>query len=95
MPSLEKRLGENFEVFIGIHVGGPVAAGVMSILRPVFQMVGPVFDVALQIMESGLPGHIYISRTVFELVFTSGFSIQEKGDVDLRSGGSVFSYVLR
>jgi PAS domain-containing protein len=53
---LEKRLGnQRLEVSVGINFGGPVTAGIISLSRPEFQVMGPVLEIAYQILDNAMP----------------------------------------
>jgi PAS domain-containing protein len=88
------RIGRAFEIRVGVHTGGPIATGVMSLKRPAFQIIGPVLGVAAQLAEEGLAGEVYLSRATYELIFASGFRIRERGELVLRGGGTTMTYLV-
>ncbi|OHT13069.1 hypothetical protein TRFO_03499 [Tritrichomonas foetus] len=79
---------------IGIHTGGPIIAGVMSPARPNFIMIGPVMELSAQMNETSEIGHVHITRSVYELIFASGFRIIELGDTKLRDRTLATTYYV-
>jgi class 3 adenylate cyclase len=93
-PEIAKRAGREFEIRIGVHTGGPIATGVMSLKRPAFQIIGPVLGLAAQLADEGLAGEVYLSRATYELIFASGFRIRERGEMTIRGGGTTMTYLV-
>ncbi|OHT03994.1 hypothetical protein TRFO_28586 [Tritrichomonas foetus] len=89
-----KSTAPDYDLTIGIHSGGPVVAGIMSITRPSFQIIGPVTDCAQQLAINCMPGKVQVSRSVYELIFSSGFRVFDKGDTNIRGGNSVQTYII-
>jgi hypothetical protein len=94
VQTLANRIGCDFEIVIGIHTGGPVATGVMSAKRPTFQIIGPVMNCAAQMMETGLAGEVQLTRSTYELIFASGFRIRERGEIPVKGGGTMMTYLV-
>lgn len=94
VPELSKKLGVDIELTIGVHTGGPVIAGVMSLKRPNFQLIGPVMEYAAQMKATGVPGQVHITRAVYELIFSSGFKVTERGETKIRGGNTLTTYLV-
>jgi hypothetical protein len=71
-----------------------LATGVMSIARPTFQIIGPVMNVTTQMMETGPPGEVQLTRNTYELIFASGFRIRERGEFPLRDAATFTTYLV-
>lgn len=82
------------EVRVGIHSGGPVVAGAVSVNRPSFQILGPVGECAMKLLSACEPWKIAVSRSVYENIFTSGFRIFEKGEIKMRNGNDIQVYQI-
>ncbi|KAK8870456.1 hypothetical protein M9Y10_008338 [Tritrichomonas musculus] len=92
--SFMHNVNRSAEIRIGIHSGGPVMAGVLSVSKPSFQILGPVEECALKLISICEPWKIAISRAVYENIFSSGFRIFEKGEITLRNGNEVQVYLV-
>ena len=88
------KVGTQIHFQIGIHTGGPVVAGIMNLSKPAFQVIGSVNEIATQLRSKGMADKIHISRSVYELIFSNGFHIQERGEVELRRGNSMATYYV-
>jgi class 3 adenylate cyclase len=94
VPEIAKRAGRDFEIRIGVHTGGPIATGVMSLKKPAFQIIGPVLELAAQLADEGIAGEAYLWRATYELIFASGFRIRERGEMNVRGGGATMTYLV-
>lgn len=82
------------EIRIGIHSGGPVVAGAISVSRPSFQLLGPVGECAMRLLSVCEPWKVAVSRAVYENIFSSGFRIFEIGEVSMRNGNEIQAYQI-
>ncbi|OHT12932.1 hypothetical protein TRFO_17092 [Tritrichomonas foetus] len=94
VETISKDTGYNVEIVVGIHTGGPIVAGVMENLRPSLQIIGPVMEMATQMTVTGIEKHVQVTRSVYELVFSAGFHISERGDATIRGGEKVTTYLI-
>ena len=94
VPEFSRMLDCEIELIIGIDIGGPVVAGVISAEHPSFQVIGPVVDKAFQMMATGVASHIQVTRDVYSIIITSGFKIRERGEVEIRGGKTEFTYFV-
>ena len=92
--SLSQSISVEINTTIGIHTSGPVIAGVMCLSKPAFQIIGPVMESALQIAETGMANQVHVSRSVYELIYSSGFRVHEKGEMTLRGGSTIQTYLI-
>jgi class 3 adenylate cyclase len=51
-------------------------------------------NVAAQMMETGVPGEVQLTRNTYELIFASGFRVRERGDFPLRDAGTFMTYLV-
>ena len=94
VPDLAEATGAEVKVVIGLHVGGPIVAGIMSLSRPNFQIIGPIIDYAHEMMATGIEGQIHISRAVYELTYSLGFNVHERGEITMSGGQVVSTYTI-
>ena len=92
--NFDKKFQYELVARVGIHTGGPVIAGIMSASRPNFQIIGPVLEVASQIASQSLQNQIHITRSVYELIYSYGFRVHEKGETMTRSGNVISTYLI-
>jgi len=90
---LNKSLDLNLQIRVGVHIGGPVIAGVLGTEKPTFEILGPTISFAQQMEHHGIPMSVHISRSVYELIYGGSFSIQERGQISIK-GGNVLTYLV-
>lgn len=95
IPEFSEKYGAEIHLTFGVHTGGPVVAGVMSLSKPTFQIIGPISEMANQLKSKGVLDQICISRAVYELIFSAGFNVQERGDMTIRGGKVIPTYLVR
>ncbi|OHT16052.1 hypothetical protein TRFO_13561 [Tritrichomonas foetus] len=95
LPELEEKYHTEIHFIIGIHTGGPVVAGVMSLNKPSFQIIGSVLEMTAQMKAKGVEDQIQVTRAVYELIFSAGFHVQERGDIEIRGGKVVPTYLVK
>lgn len=91
---LSRKLGVDIDMTAGIHTGGPIIAGVMNIKRPNFQIIGTVMELAEQMKATGITGQVQITRSVYELIFSSGFKVAERGEIKIKGGNTLTTYLV-
>lgn len=91
---MSKKFGVEIEMTVGVHTGGPIVAGVMNIKRPSFQIIGSVMELAEQMKTTGIEGQVQITRSVYELIFSSGFKVTERGETKVRGDNSLTTYLV-
>ncbi|OHT14667.1 hypothetical protein TRFO_14834 [Tritrichomonas foetus] len=65
----------------GINTGGPISAGIVGKERPSFEVYGTGIYHALKMQETAQPMSVHITESVYNLIFSGGFSIRESDDV--------------
>jgi hypothetical protein len=87
-------VGFNVGFMIGLNTGGPLVAGVMNQKRPAFQLIGLADDLAEELLLTGVPMQMHVTRSVYELVYAHNFRVTERGDVKIRDGKTLRTYVI-
>ena len=77
LPVISKECNTEVNLTIGVHTGGPIVAGVMSIDLPSFVVLGNVRKYSQEMKASGDKNSIHMTRSVYELIFSAGFNIVE------------------
>jgi len=87
-------LGFQFSLTIGVHSGGPITAGIMNIKHPQLQIIGEVFDLCNQMKATAPIGSIQITRRVYELIYTQGFNVIERGEINISKSRKIDTYQI-
>ncbi|OHT17637.1 hypothetical protein TRFO_00909 [Tritrichomonas foetus] len=93
-PQIEEKMKRRVSMTIGLNSGGPVVAGLLSINRPSFQLIGNVLKTSLFLVTSGMPGQVHISRNAYELIYAYNFNVIERGDIELVNGETLRTYFV-
>ena len=94
VPAIEAQTGQKIEVVIGLNTGGPLVAGVVSLNRPFFQLIGPAIELADQMKLTGVPNKLHITRSVYELIYAYNFQVSDRGDVHIGSNRTLHTYLV-
>ena len=94
LPSIQEKTGQKIELVIGLNTGGPLVAGVVSLNRPFFQLIGPASELADQMKETGVPNKLHITRSVYELIYAYNFKVSDRGDVHISNGRTLHTYLV-
>jgi PAS domain-containing protein len=93
--AISARLGFEVDFVMGLHTGGPLVAGIVSNERPWFQLIGAPMETTEDIIVDRAKGHAYVTRAVYELIYSHGFRVTESENRTLRSGKGLQTYVVR
>jgi PAS domain-containing protein/class 3 adenylate cyclase len=88
------EIGFHVDFRMGLNTGGPLVAGVMNQHRPAFQLIGPAADISEALMRTGDLNQVHFTRSVYELIYSHNFKVTERGDVKLRGGRTLRTYVI-
>jgi class 3 adenylate cyclase len=94
IESIEAVAGGGVEILVGLNTGGPLAAGVIGVDLPTFQIVGAPYEIAEQLMIFGVPMQIHITRSVYELIYAHRFRVTDRGEVKVEDGRTLATYVI-
>jgi class 3 adenylate cyclase len=94
IETIAAKAGEPLELTMGLNTGGPLAAGVVGLNRPAFQLIGPPFEIAEQLMLFGIPMQLQITRSVYELIYAHNFRVTERGEIKVQFDRMLATYVI-
>jgi class 3 adenylate cyclase len=86
-------INDNLRMRIGVNTGGPIVAGVLGTGKPTFEIIGPAINMAHEMESHGVPMKVHISRSTYELIYGGGFSVKERGEVEVK-GMTVVTYLV-
>ncbi|OHS96882.1 hypothetical protein TRFO_01967 [Tritrichomonas foetus] len=89
-----QNTGSTVEITAGMHTGGPTVIGIMENQRPSLQIIGPVMEMATQMTLTGLSKQLQVTRAVYEIIFSAGFHIVERGDTLIRGEQYATTYLV-
>jgi adenylate cyclase len=78
---------------IGIHTG-PVVAGVIGSRKFSYDLWGDTVNVASRLESQGVPGALQLSESTW-LRIRDEFDAESRGQVDLKSGGRITTFLIR
>lgn len=93
IKDLDRELGEELQIRVGVNSGGPIVAGVLGIGKPTFEILGPAINMAQQMEHHGIPMNVHISRSVYELIYGDIFMAKERGTIEVKNG-RVITYLV-
>ncbi|KAL1491228.1 hypothetical protein ABEB36_011857 [Hypothenemus hampei] len=82
-----------FRIRIGINVG-PVVAGVIGTRKPQYDIWGNAVNVASRMDSTGLCDKIQVTKEVYQILNTKGYSLSCRGTIDVKGKGSMETYFL-
>jgi PAS domain S-box-containing protein len=95
LEEVNSQLDANLAVRIGVNTDGPLTAGLLGKDKPVFDIIGDPINVASRLQSTCIAGTIQISQSSYDLVARMGFSIEKRGEIDLKGKGKKMVYVVR
>ncbi|OHT10345.1 hypothetical protein TRFO_20489 [Tritrichomonas foetus] len=91
---IAEAIGHEVSFTIGLNTGGPLVAGVISVSKPNFHLIGPTVELAQRMKSTGIKNQIHVTRAVYELVYAYNFHVTERGDIDIGGGRTLRTYVI-
>lgn len=89
----QKTTGAHLEMRIGIH-SGPLVAGVVGSRKFAYDIWGDTVNIAARMEQSGEPGNINVSETVYQLV-KHLYQFEFRGEVEAKNKGKMKMYFVR
>ena len=88
------RLGDGgrLELRIGCHCGAAVA-GVIGTKKFAYDLWGDMVNTASRMESHGLPGHIQVTRPMYERL-KHDFEFEERGEISVKGKGRMSVYLL-
>lgn len=87
LEAINSRLGERFQIRIGVHTG-PVVAGVIGRRKFSYDLWGDTVNTASRMESHGMPGRIHISdETAQAVAGVAGFRLTPRGEIEVKGKG--------
>jgi class 3 adenylate cyclase len=91
---INREKGTKLKIRVGINTGGPIVAGVIGLGKPTFEILGSPIVMAQQMEQNGVPMHVHISRSTYELIYGAEFNVKERGSMVAKTG-NVVTYLVK
>lgn len=93
MKELKESGKPYLEMRIGIH-SGPLVAGVVGSSKFAYDVWGDSVNIAARMEQSGTPGMINVSETVYQIT-NSSFDFEFRGEVEAKNKGKMKMYFVK
>lgn len=94
MPEINRDLGLNLQLRIGIH-SGDIVAGVIGKAKFAYDMWGDTVNTASRMESTSLPGHIQVSPATYEHLYDKGYRFEARGEIDVKGKGTMKTFFLQ
>ncbi|MFN0068300.1 MAG: adenylate/guanylate cyclase domain-containing protein [Limisphaerales bacterium] len=85
--------GSALQIRIGLN-SGPVVAGVIGRTKFIYDLWGDTVNVASRMESSGQPGRIQVAAPMHPALAAAGFTLEERGGVEVRGKGLMHTWWL-
>jgi adenylate cyclase len=93
LQQINTRLGESFNIRIGIN-SGPVVAGVIGIKKFIYDLWGDTVNVASRMESHGQPGQVHVSESAYKLL-QYAYTLEPRGTIAIKGKGEMTTYWLK
>ncbi len=93
MPGINRDLGLNLQVRIGIH-SGEIVAGVIGKSKFAYDMWGDTVNTASRMESAGVPDKIQISSATYHLLHDKGYAFKARDEIDVKGKGKMKAFIL-
>lgn len=91
---IESVVGHDISFVIGLNTGGPLVAGVISIGKPSFHLIGPAVTYAKKMEDTAEDMQVQITRSVYELIYAYNFHVTDRGEINIGGGKTMHTYYV-
>lgn len=92
LTQFNQKIGENFELRIGIH-SGSVVAGIIGISKFSYDLWGDTVNVASRMESNGESGKIQVTEAIYERL-KDKFVFEQRGMTEVKGKGKMLTYWL-
>ncbi len=89
-----RRFQPNFRIRMGIHVGGPIIAGILGRDKPFFDVYGDSVNTAARLESSCPVDAIQVSQNVRPSIPDGCYHLEERPNVFLKGKGYQPTYIV-
>ena len=83
IPQVNKQLGTQMHMRIGIHTGGPLICGVLGKEKPLFEVIGTTVNLAEDLEAAGVPDKLHVAKSTIDLIQDLKIKAIERDDVHI------------
>lgn len=90
---VNKHSFNEFKLRIGLN-HGPIVAGVIGAVKPLYDIWGNTVNVASRMDSTGVAGKIQVTENTANVLMNNGFSVEERGMIQVKGKGQLKTFFL-